>query len=892
MRKLLFGLVGLIVVVIGAALIVPSFIDWNGYKAEIAAQARQATGRDLQIIGDLDLAILPSPRLSANDVKFANLTGATAPYMAELKSLQVSIRLAPLLSGNIEVESVSLINPTIELERLPDGRANWELGKAEKPSAAASGATKAAMPDAQSQAIRLNSLRIEGGSIIYRDAAKEIVERIENLDLEISAQSLAGPFEIDGGLTASGIALKIAASVGKISGPRAAALKISLNIPEAQSEIKISGSLNDLRAATRIKGKISAKGPDLGKLIAAIAPAAGGASAGILAQPFSLKAQVDASAKVVAIDGIALDFGGTHANGGVNAVLGEKTQADIALRIGRIDLDKILAMNPASGSKDSAAADGPTAEPETPGKQAGFSLPKNINGTLDFGVDAATYKGGQIRGIKFAASLNDGELTVNQATARLPGGAEVSLFGFLTASKGQPNFDGSVDIRADNLRAVMNWWKIDTASVPADRLRKFGFAAKVTGNPDQIQISKIKMKLDASRISGGVTYALGRARPGFGARFRVDQLNLDAYAPADDNQAISPSPQSGAAAQGAAKPAASPLKFLTEFDANLNLRIGTLNFRRTPIQGIRISSTLFNGKLGIREARIRSLAGAAISIKGSVEGFSGLPVFKGSFAADSQDISGLTRVLNIKTPVPAKRYGRLKLNGRADAAADKIIIKSNLQLAGARVTLNGTLDNLQKSPRFDLTLAANHPEFSRLAPLLGAGLAPGKRRYGLFGFSGQVKGDINAVEIDAKVTAAGAKIALAGRITDPVAEAKIDASFHFLHPSLTGLMRTLNPDYRPARAKLGPVKLATQIKGDEKAVDLQSLRGAIGPLQIEGDGRLAFDGAKPKLTASLASSEIDLNLLLPADAAGAAPNGPGAVIGAPAAAVKGAAHGR
>ncbi len=902
MRKLLFGTVGIIVVALGAALIVPSVIDWNGYKAEIADQVRQATGRDLQINGDLDLAVLPSPRLSANDVRFANIKGAAAPHMAQLKSLRVSIRLAPLLLGRIEVESVSLIKPIIELERLPDGRVNWVLGAPDKkPEAAApSGDPVSAPSNAQSQAIKLDSLHIEGGTVIYRDTAEEKIERIENLNLEISAQSLSGPFGVDGGLTARGIPLKIAASVGRISAPGPAAIKIDLDIPGAQSRIDISGSLSDMQAAPRLKGKISAKGPDLARLIAEITRDSRHPSANMLSQPFTLNAQIDASAKTVAIDGIALSFGGTHANGGVNAVLGEKIQADIALKIGRVDLDKIMAMKPASGSK---GASNTATQPANEAKSGtadvpDFALPKNINGTLDLTVEAAMFRGGQIRGIKFAASLNDGELTLNQVTARLPGGAEASIFGFLTAKKGKPNFDGSVDLRADNLRAVMNWWKIDTASVPADRLRKFTFTAKVAGNPSQVQLSDINMRLDASRIKGGVTYALGRARPGFGARFSIDQLNLDAYAPAESKKEKGQPSQSGATPTSRGdtrgQDATSPLKLLTEIDANVDLRIGTLNFRRTPIQGIRFSSTLINGKLAMQEARIRSLAGTSISIKGAIEGFTTLPVFRGNFAADSADISGLTRVLGIKTPVPAKRYGRLKLSGRADAAADKIILKSTLQLAGAKVSIDGTLSNIQKSPRFDIRLAANHPEFSHLVPLLGAQLKPGKKRYGLFGLSGQFKGDMKAIEIDTQVKAVGAKIDLAGRIVDPVTGVKIDGSFNFSHSSLTQLMRTLNPNYRPARENLGPVKLTTLIKGSGKSVNLQSLRGDIGPLRIEGDGTLALDGPKPKLTASLASGEVDLNLLLPAgSAAGTAPTGPGPVIGVPAgAASQGAAHGR
>ncbi len=109
MRKLLIGLVGLVVLVVGAALVVPSVIDWNSYKGEITARALEATGRKLTIAGDLDLTVLPAPRLSVRDARFANIKGGSAPDMVRLKSLDVRVRFWPLLRGKIEVDSITLV---------------------------------------------------------------------------------------------------------------------------------------------------------------------------------------------------------------------------------------------------------------------------------------------------------------------------------------------------------------------------------------------------------------------------------------------------------------------------------------------------------------------------------------------------------------------------------------------------------------------------------------------------------------------------------------------------------------------------------------------------------------------------------------------------------------
>src|SRR3990172_4976669 len=158
-KKLLIGLVGLLVLAVAAVLVAPSFIDWNVYKAEIAARAKAAPGRDLAIDGDISLALLPAPTLSAAKVRLANLEGGDAPDMATLDALRVRVALLPLLEGRIEVERVALVGPTIILERLPDGRANWEFAGAAAPGApTAESDGGGAAPD-----IRFESVTIEDG---------------------------------------------------------------------------------------------------------------------------------------------------------------------------------------------------------------------------------------------------------------------------------------------------------------------------------------------------------------------------------------------------------------------------------------------------------------------------------------------------------------------------------------------------------------------------------------------------------------------------------------------------------------------------------------------------------------------------------------------------------
>ena len=87
-RFLLSAVIGLVVVLVAAVLVVPSFIDWNQYKDEIARRAELLTGRELVIGGNVEIALLPAPALVARDVRLANIEGGTAADMVRIAFLE------------------------------------------------------------------------------------------------------------------------------------------------------------------------------------------------------------------------------------------------------------------------------------------------------------------------------------------------------------------------------------------------------------------------------------------------------------------------------------------------------------------------------------------------------------------------------------------------------------------------------------------------------------------------------------------------------------------------------------------------------------------------------------------------------------------------------------
>lgn len=115
---------GLALLAAGVAL-----FDWNLLKNYTEARVQAATGRRLDIGGNLDVDLGWHPRIRMERVSFANTEWGSSPIMFRAEVLEFSVDVRDWLRGRLSVPEVSLSRPSILLEKHPDGRANWILAR-------------------------------------------------------------------------------------------------------------------------------------------------------------------------------------------------------------------------------------------------------------------------------------------------------------------------------------------------------------------------------------------------------------------------------------------------------------------------------------------------------------------------------------------------------------------------------------------------------------------------------------------------------------------------------------------------------------------------------------------------------------------------------------------
>ncbi|MBV1789283.1 AsmA family protein [Marinobacterium sp. D7] len=120
LTRLLIGILVFVVLVIGAGGVILGFvIDPNDYRAEIEQAALESGGVELKINGEIDWSVFPWLGLAANDIA---IRYPEQPQLATLTQAQLSVKLMPLFSGNVEMSSILVDG--LKLNLITTGRAN------------------------------------------------------------------------------------------------------------------------------------------------------------------------------------------------------------------------------------------------------------------------------------------------------------------------------------------------------------------------------------------------------------------------------------------------------------------------------------------------------------------------------------------------------------------------------------------------------------------------------------------------------------------------------------------------------------------------------------------------------------------------------------------------
>jgi AsmA protein len=224
---------GLMAVAGAAAIALLVYTPVDLVRDRLIREVKAMTGRDLIIGAKPSVSIWPNVAVSLSDVTLSNPPGMAGPPLIQMRRLNATIQLWPLLQRRVQVDQLVLQSPQITLLVDGHGRQNWDFadalpaqfrrtqyaqaGKLDfdqlpeelRDFARGSAAVKRAST-AAADGISLGRIRIIDGVVRHLDERTGLADEATGIDLTVDAPDLTGPLQAAGLLNWHGEAIRIA----------------------------------------------------------------------------------------------------------------------------------------------------------------------------------------------------------------------------------------------------------------------------------------------------------------------------------------------------------------------------------------------------------------------------------------------------------------------------------------------------------------------------------------------------------------------------------------------------------------------------------------------------------------------------------------------------------
>ncbi len=783
-------------------LIGPSFMDWDKYKPQIIEQAKSSTGYDVHIDGDIAFSILPTPRLKLQGLSVDAPRGKEKKLISVQEAF-VSVNLLPLLSGNVEVDTVRLEKPIINLEKLSDGSVSWlaEMTQKETPKNSSNDNNKFET----SRSLSLDKIIINKGQISYKDFGTGASHVAKDINLNVSAQSLQGPFFVDGDLIYNDRMLKIGLKTKKIDNKTNdidADVIVSLPQDGASASFKGVISLDPME----VQGKVTANAKNLGAAIVGVR----GEPVDALAQAFSFSGLVTANDNQVRTQEVDITLGDTSGSGNItlsnlkdqNPV---KLNADVALK-GILNLDKIAKNTDKSkqSSVEERLAKGQKLSPTKGILPETLSLPFPLDAEISLVVDGVQSSGQVYKGITAQIQKTSANIDFSSKVLEIAGKSNADLRGSVkyastskTGDKGvvyaDPTMLFSLNGNIGQLPTLLRSMAGNQKENAAFEIYKTA-AVNVQGSisRDKVSFTNSTIKLDETTLylNGSYRGNGGAGMPDVVVDVSTDTIDIDNIQlrlKGQNKQAV----QTQAKTAPDVKKALEPVRGISvPMNLTFDVSAQKAKYNGQDIKGIRIKGNASGSALKLDVASAQDYLGAAASLKGSVADLKALSGIDLSFYGKTSNLKSLMQSFKIDTSKLPDSISAAEANISAKGQAENLSFNADVAALNGKLKASGIMTGLTDKPSFDnLSIGASHPNL------------------------------VKAVQI--------------------------------MNPSFTGGAGLEKPFSFDAKA----------IKNGN-SYDLSGMNAALGSVKIGGDVSIDNSGTKPSIKASLQAGDIALDDLL------------------------------
>lgn len=723
MRLFIIGL-SLIVILLIGVFVTPQLIDWNKYKAQIVEQIKSATGIEVVINGDLSVAVLPSPHVQVKNLTVISPNKITFDNLLTLKEAEVQVSLTQILQKKIDVQKVRLIEPNITLEILNDGRPAWETDKIAQMTGAKEKMTETMSQVSEeasqkiSQAtteqgsalldqITVNKLEIQDGNIHFIDHAKGSVQKVENINVSLSAKSLNGPFKLEGDLKYQEDQIALNANTGKLpKESEALPIKVSGGISNRGLQFSFDG-LTTIQGPVEIQGKLNAKLKTLEDVIG-------------YNKALEIDGLITVSEDTASINDLKLSLDGFTTTGKIQAQnLKAKNPVQV---VANLDSSDVLDISPFMASNKKAAQSSSENSSNSDKEKPKDILPSTLALPIDINMDVKANVGGvelgghMIKGVFADLSKEGGAMNASFRLADVVGqGAVNGRAGLKYASKSksgdggqvvysEPQLSYAVEGQIADIKNVLKAFAPDLKDDQTQMFKSAHFDIKGGLNNGAITLKDSVVKLDDMTAGLSGSYKLGQSRPVATIDVSIDQVDADRFVKQPQGGDKNSSSNTGGGKPKEIKGFALPL------DVTFDASIQKVRYQGKDISGVRAIGAVKGNTLSLQKASINNFSGASINVKGSVGNTEKLTGLDLNGALKTSNITSLLNHFKVDTSKLPAGLKAVDAQGSAKGDLNQLSFSSNVKAMGGQLDVSGLAGQVMASPTLDdLTIGLKHP---------------------------------------------------------------------------------------------------------------------------------------------------------------------------------------
>jgi uncharacterized protein involved in outer membrane biogenesis len=689
LKRIGITLGSLIILVILALIIVPLFIDIQKFKPAIEQQVTKATGRAFTIGGDLKLSLFPLAGIAFSDVHLGNPDGFTEKDFISVKSLDMKVKLMPLLSKDIQVRRFVLVGPRIVLEKTKDGKASWQgLGK--KDSAVIPEEEKAQKDSVLPiKGLTVAEFSVSEGELLYIDHASGTRKEVKGLRIEVKDVSLEKPLKLSVSAIADGKPVSIEGEAGPIgSEPGKGTMAVNLAVKAMDMlSMTIEGSATDIASKPQFDIDISVDNFSPKDLIKGLKP------------DFNLKTKDPEVLKTMsarmklkgATDNIDISDGTIELDQSrmtFSAASKDFAKPDLVLKINldKIDMDRYL---PPVEEQKAVSAQAP-ASPQKQEKMD-YSLLRKLLLDSAISIGELIIKGAQVKDIQVKVKGRDGIFNIDRVSLNAYEGS-ISSTAVMNVSGDIPVMQADIDIKGLQFRKLINGLLPDLTLNTKDpeALKSLSAKVKMKGTTENISVSEGTIKLDQSRMTFSAT-AKDFSKPDLTFKMDLDRIDADRYLPP---------PAENKTEEKTQTPQKINYEPLRKMILDSVINVGELTIKGIQIKDIRASVKGQKGVFNLNPLSLNAYEGNVSTVAGL--DFSGdVPASKAKIDARGVQVRKLVSDLMKKDIIEGAATGNISLSMSGDTAA---LIKKTLNGKGevslkdgaiVGIDLPGMINNLK-----------------------------------------------------------------------------------------------------------------------------------------------------------------------------------------------------